>query len=233
MTTPEGLKRLMGSSKAWIVMFTILGILLAVILGKITSEDAINVIKWLIITLVGATAVEDGAQKLGSTAAANTAVLTQPPAPTPDAGVTVNTVRVDAFPAEPVTKNDARKALGEKTMDKYDFTGGISANTSSLLVGSTGTTAFSDTVKLIRPARIMIHEAGAVKVTMLDGETVALPAIAVGIIHGFWVTQLWATGTAAGLQASDKLTLFYSRGVRRSLSVDLVLTLSVQCGSPG
>jgi len=51
-----------------------------------------------------------------------------------------------------------------------------------------------------------------VKVTTVEGDTVDLPNLATGFVaFPTLVRRIWATGTAAGLQADDKITLVYTR----------------------
>lgn len=73
--------------------------------------------------------------------------------------------------------------------------------------------AISDTLNLSRQAiGIMIHSAGAVRVTfadMRDGEYVDLPALTPGALYPFKIKRLWSTGTTVA--ASADITLFYVR----------------------
>jgi hypothetical protein len=59
----DGLKRLLQSSKAWVVAVAMAGVTLLTILGRVTSIEALDAIKWLAITFIGATALEDSARK--------------------------------------------------------------------------------------------------------------------------------------------------------------------------
>ena len=60
-----GIKRLLGSSKAIVVLVAILGVILMEVLGRIDGTHALDTIKWLVAALIGATAAEDAASKLG------------------------------------------------------------------------------------------------------------------------------------------------------------------------
>lgn len=60
----KGIIRLLNSSKSLVVGVAVAGIVLLGALGKLPVDEAVEQIKWLVLALVGATAIEDGARKL-------------------------------------------------------------------------------------------------------------------------------------------------------------------------
>jgi len=61
----RALDRLAGSSKAWVVGSAIIGVITLGAIGKLSMEEVVNVIKWLVIVLIGAQGLEDSAHKFG------------------------------------------------------------------------------------------------------------------------------------------------------------------------
>ncbi len=61
----SGLQRLIGSSKAWVVLAAIIGIIVMNVYGQIEGPRALEAITWMVGIWLGAVAVEDGASNLG------------------------------------------------------------------------------------------------------------------------------------------------------------------------
>ena len=60
----------------------------------------------------------------------------------------------------------------------------------------TGASCLSDTLNLLAIWQgFMIHAAGAIKVVTADGDTLALPACAVGVVIPIAIKKIFATGT--------------------------------------
>jgi len=59
-----GLRRLVGSSKAIVVLAALAMACVGVYLGKITGQQALDFCQWIVLGYVGAVAVEDGAAKV-------------------------------------------------------------------------------------------------------------------------------------------------------------------------
>lgn len=72
------LQRLLGSSKVMVVMICVIFAFIALFLGRISWDDALGFIKWLVSTLVVSIAAEDAAGKIGGRSAA------QPADPVPE-----------------------------------------------------------------------------------------------------------------------------------------------------
>jgi hypothetical protein len=67
----EAWTSLLSSRKAWVVMLALVAITVLASLGKVAGELAIDVIKWVVVTWLGAQAFEDSKVK--------SAALMQPP----------------------------------------------------------------------------------------------------------------------------------------------------------
>jgi hypothetical protein len=75
------LKRLFGSSKVMIAMICISFAFVALLAGRITWDEVLGLLKWLVPALIGSIAMEDAAGKLG------TRVPSAPVQDPPSAGV--------------------------------------------------------------------------------------------------------------------------------------------------
>jgi len=60
----SGLQRLVGSSKAWVVLAAIVGIVVMNVTGRIEGTQALEAITWVVAVWLGAVAIEDGAHKM-------------------------------------------------------------------------------------------------------------------------------------------------------------------------
>lgn len=59
----DTIKRLMASRKALVMVVAIIGVVVLAGLGRVTSEQALGFIKWVVIAFIGGTALEDAATK--------------------------------------------------------------------------------------------------------------------------------------------------------------------------
>jgi energy-coupling factor transporter transmembrane protein EcfT len=64
MTTPTFITALLKSRKAWICVIAMVVIAVFAFRQIVTGKEALDFIKWLVMTWIAAIAVEDGAQKL-------------------------------------------------------------------------------------------------------------------------------------------------------------------------
>lgn len=86
------LSALVTSRKAWVLLLAVIGVVVMNVAGRVTGEQTIDVIKWLVSAWFGAVALEDAAEKHG----------TSQPVSSSESTTTVNTVAAEPASASPL-----------------------------------------------------------------------------------------------------------------------------------
>jgi hypothetical protein len=83
---PSPFLRLLGSSKAWVMVAAIAGaVVLSLVKGSgVSANDALGFIKWVVAAYMAATGLEDAAQKSASSSTTNTNINVPPSSPPVD-----------------------------------------------------------------------------------------------------------------------------------------------------
>lgn len=55
---------LLASRKAWVLLLSIVSVTILTLVGKLTADQALNFVKWVISAWLGAVALEDAADKV-------------------------------------------------------------------------------------------------------------------------------------------------------------------------